>query len=233
MAYTVRAATYRGQRDVQIEWIDYRMKEERPIQLQASKPPVHIVDYRQEERPISILAPMIPNENLQVWCEALSEPVFTGLDRYKLKVPCKILVIWTIPPGPAELHTVLERTMPESVLTFGIDPGLDRPEAFLKRLAGLVKYALKNNQGNLRLSELAAASAHHIRTVSAGIDWLEAHGHISILEQESDELVVQKGQDELSKNARQTAQQLKTLLEETAAYRTYYLKTDINALINL
>ena len=233
MAYTVRAATYRGQRDVQVEWIDYRTIEEQPLQLETSRPPIQVVDCRQEKQPISLLTRLLTLENTQVWCEALSEPPFRGLDRYKLQAPCNVLAIWTIPPGPAELLSVVEKTMPETVYIFGLNPSLDQPEAFLKRLAGLVKYALKTNHGGIKLSELAAASAHHIRTIRAGINWLEAHGHISILEHDGDELIIQKGQNTSTENARQTAQQLKALLDETAAYRAYYLKADKDALINL
>ncbi|OGO61903.1 MAG: hypothetical protein A2029_12830 [Chloroflexi bacterium RBG_19FT_COMBO_47_9] len=233
MAYTVRASNYRGQRDVQVEWIDHRLIEEQPIQMETPRVPPRVFDYRQEENPISLLEPLLKKESLKIWSEALTGLTFPVLDRYKLSTSCKALIVWTIPPGPAELRTILGKTSPEEVYLFGIHPGFDQPETFLKRLAGLIKHTLKTNRGNVRLSELAVASAHRIRTIHAGITWLEAHGHIIVLEQEGDQLVAQQGTNTSSGNARQTALQLKALLDETAAYRSYYLKSDQNALINL
>lgn len=233
MAYTVRATTYRGQRDIQVEWIDHRVIVEQGIRLETARLPITVVDYRDAAHPSTTLRSVLTQENISIWGEVFCEPLIDCLDRYKLKEPCKTLVIWTIPPGPAELHAVLEKTKPESVFLFGINPGIDTPEPFLKRLVGLVKYAIKANHGQLVLSELAAACAHHIRTIRAGINWLEAHGYIMILERDGDELVIQVGQNKPDENARQTALELKALLNETAAYRAYYLKADKNALINL
>ena len=233
MAYSARASTYRGQRDVQIEWVDFRSIEEKPLQLTTTKLPISITDYRHTEQPSRLVATLLDQPDIQVWCEGLAEPSFPALDRYKLATSCKNLVIWTIPPGPAELRTVIEKISPESVYIFDVDPGLDQPEIFLKRLAGLVKYSIKTNLGNLSLSKLAAASSHRIRTVRAGIKWLETHGHICVDEQDGDDLVVHGIHKPPSENARQTAQLLKTLLKETAAYRAYYRKADKNALINL
>ena len=37
LAYSVRASTYRGQRDVQIEWIDYRLAKSQSISIEKSQ----------------------------------------------------------------------------------------------------------------------------------------------------------------------------------------------------
>ena len=233
MAYTVRATTYHGQHDVQVEWVDYRPIKDEPIQLVTPHKPLHIADYRQEINPISLLSPLLKHESIQIWCEAISVPTLVSLNRHKLVTPCKILVVWTIPPGPDELRAVFDKTLPEEIYFLGVNPEMDQPDAFLKRLAGLVKYALAAKRGCIKLSELAAASAHRIRTIQVGISWLEAHGYIIVIKQNGDELVVHEGNKTISENSRQTAQQLKALLAETAAFRDYYLKANTDALINL
>ncbi len=57
------------------------------------------------------------------------------------------LAIWTIPPGSAELRAVIAQVKPQTVYLFAADPGLDALEPFVKRLAGLVKYALSQRGG--------------------------------------------------------------------------------------
>lgn len=233
LAYTVRATTYRGQKDVQVEWIDFRTVGEKPIQLESKRQLIQVVDYRQDTNPIPIIEPLLQIDDNQAWCEGTQLPTIPCLNRYMLSSPCQKLVIMTIPPSPAELRTVIEKVSPEEIILLGINPGLDEPQSFLKRLAGLIKYSISTQNGHIKLSELAAASAHRIRTIQAGIAWLEAHGHISILSQNGENLVIQAGLGTSLINALQTAQQLRTLLDETAAYRAYFLKANPEALINL
>lgn len=233
LAYTVRAATYRGQRDIQVEWIDYRLCDEQPLQLETPPQTIHIFDYRQETDPMSVLQPLFEEGPIQVWCEAYSAQPFSCINRHQLSAACTTLAIWTIPPGPVELRTVIEKTKPEKVYLFGNNPNLDQPEAFLKRLAGLIKYAMIHNDGVVKLSELATASSHRIHTIRAGVKWLESHGYVAVREQDGDKLVIQYGSNLPSENAQITAQQLKALLDETNAFRIYYSTSDPNSLINL
>jgi single-stranded-DNA-specific exonuclease len=161
LAYVVRASNYRGQRDVQVEWVDARPIEEpaiRPEGLPKTfRVSVEIVDYRREPSPRRALERLTARENIQIWSEAEAKTELAGQDRHELK-PSKFLIIWTTPPGPAELRTVLEKVSPTRVYLFGMDPGLDHPETFLKRLAGLTRYALSSNRGRASISSLAAAS---------------------------------------------------------------------------
>jgi single-stranded-DNA-specific exonuclease len=159
LAYVVRASDYRGQRDVQVEWVDAREKAPIPRpKAQISKPKVRVVDYREEANPRGLLEQLRAQEDVQVWSEAGARAGIAGQDRYELG-PSKGLVVWTTPPGPGELQAVLERVSPEMVYLFGINPGLDHPEEFLKRLAGLTKHALNSHQGRAKVSTLAAATA--------------------------------------------------------------------------
>ena len=59
------------------------------------------------------------------------------------------------------------------------EPEGTRLESFQARLAGLVKFALAHKGGQASLDELAAAMAHQVATVEAGLDWLKARGDIS------------------------------------------------------
>jgi single-stranded-DNA-specific exonuclease len=233
LAYAVRASDYRGQRDVQVEWVDARPIEEPrpkgfPKTLRVS---IEIVDCRREPNPRKILERLRAQEDVQVWSEAKAKAEVAGQDRYELS-PSQVLIIWTTPPGPAELQAVLEKVTPTTVYLFGIDPGLDHPEAFLKRLAGLTRHALNSHQGRAKVSTLAAATAQREATIRQGIAWLAARGHLVVLSEDGDEIQLAEGNHVADpKGFQKPLGSLKALLEETVAYRAHFARADKEALI--
>ena len=231
LAYTVRASDYRGLRDVQVEWVDARDKAPPEEKAQIPKR-VQIVDYRQEANPRQVLERVRSQENIQVWSEAGAKAEVAGRDRSELD-RSQVLVIWTTPAGPNELQTVLERVSPGMIYLFGIDPGLDRPEEFLKRLAGLAKHALSANQGRVGISTLAAATAQRDSTVRAGLAWLAARGYLVVHDEENDEVHLTAGSQVISADLPRFAAQLNVLLEETAAYREHFVEMGEEALMKL
>jgi single-stranded-DNA-specific exonuclease len=140
LAYKVRISDYRGQRDIQIEWIEARPVAEATIQVRAV-PRIQITDLRQDPDPL----PTWKARQEQDWIlwregEALKEE--NGVSRYELS-PHATLVIGSIPPGRHELAAALERVQPRHVVLLGLHPGSDLPDIFLKRLAGMIQYALR------------------------------------------------------------------------------------------
>ncbi|MDY6875897.1 MAG: single-stranded-DNA-specific exonuclease RecJ [Chloroflexota bacterium] len=230
LAYVVRASDYRGQRDVQVEWLDARPVEEPAATLCPSVPAIEVVDYRRQPAPRRTLKKLRAQKDVQVWGEAEARAEIAGQDRYELG-PSEVLVIWTTPPGPAELQAVLKKVAPETVYLFGIPPGLDRPEEFLKRLAGLTRHALNSNQGRARISTLAAATAQREATVRTGLAWLEARGHLIVLDADNDEIHLAAGHQTASDDLPRIAAQLQALLEETAAYRAHFARAEKETLI--
>ena len=230
LAYVVRASDYRGQRDVQVEWVDARPMKAPAVELRPEPAAVEVVDYRRVPNPRRLLERLRAQEDVQVWSEAGAKAEVTGQDRYELS-PSEGLVIWTTPPGPSELQAVLDKVSPETVYLFGMDPGLDHPEKFLKRLAGLIKHALNSNQGRANVSALAAATAQREATVRAGIASLAARGHLAVLGEDGDEVHLAAGSQTVSADLSQIAAQLKALLEETAASRAHFARADKESLL--
>jgi hypothetical protein len=138
------------------------------------------------------------------------------------------------------------------VILLGVDPELDQPQRFLVRLAGLVKRALRSEGGRIDLSALAAATAQREETVRAGIAWLAARGDVVVLAdpQAPQELGTTRQELRLAAGEGETAAgrdrhvdrsdadlaravtQLRSLLEETAAYRAYFARADAEVLID-
>lgn len=219
LAYTVRASDYRGQRDVQVVWVDARSA---PASKAPAPPPVTstVVDWRAEPNPRRSLEQLREQGETQVWAEAAHRGQVAGRDRRELG-RAETLLIWTAPPGPAELRDALKKVAPQQVYFVGIDPGLDSPDVFLSRLAGLVKRAVNSHRGKVNISTLAAATAQRAATVRVGLAWLAARGDIEILDRKGNEWqLAAGGEPERGALARLSAQ-LEGLLEETAAYRAH------------
>ena len=146
------------------------------------------------------------------------------------------MAIWTTPPGPAELRLALENVAPQKVMLFSIPPQAESLEAFLQRLVGLVKYALKAAQGRVSVQALAAATAQREGAVRLGLAWLEERGHIRRLESRCAEMVFEAGvalpgdatpgDTKPGEHLGEITALLKSVLDESAAYRRYFLRAD-------
>jgi single-stranded-DNA-specific exonuclease len=236
LAFTLRASDFRGARDIQVEWVDTRLLEE-VIQVAEQARRIEVVDYRHQEHPLAILKQLANEREIQVWCEAEASEKLKAIDinsrgRQELAA-CQALAIWTTPPGPGELQAALEQSVPEVVYLFGVDPETGDQHTFLKRLAGLVIYTLNHRDGQTDLASLAAATAHSQLTVRTGLDWLAARGDVVIVSAEDDRLKLAAGSKVKTDEIERTVEFLKALLEETAAYRTYFHKADKDGLINV
>ena len=230
LAYSVRASTYRGQRDVQIEWLDYRLVDAGKGLELIQKPPIEVIDFRGDIEPLVKINKFQESEQIVVWGESIPHSELSCLDRYSVYVS-DVLAIYTIPPGPNEIHSVLRRVKPEKIYLFGVNPGMDEPGAFLKRLLGLLKYRLRSAQGHTSLSTLAAATSQRISTVKIGLEWLEVHGQIRVISTSEDEIKVGAGTKMNKISTSEVSNHLNTALNESAAFRHYYLNSDKDRLV--
>lgn len=223
LAYSVRASRFRGEPPgILIEWINARETEAEPISL-AAKPQIIVAgDYRQQTQPYT-QAELLRNlrsleSDLLVWCEA-DGPV-EGVSRTGLRA-ASALAVWTAPPGPAEWQMLLDKVMPTRIYLFGVDPGLDIPAVFLKRLSGLVKAAAKRERA-IDLCDLAAAMAHRQAAVRAGLRLLQAEGRITFAEDAAGAVTLKVQAHAGSSALEDARRELIWLLQETAAYRRYW-----------
>ncbi len=248
LAYVARASTYRGVREVQVEWVASRpVWDTGAVVAGAGLAPapaaITVADYRQARAPRQILDDLVSRGDaaqgeVAVWREAGAATNLPGYDRRSLP-RAGTLVIWTIPPGPAELRAALARVRPERVCLFAQDPGVDLASDFIGRLTGLVKHALTAKDGRVDLEALAAATAQRRIVVEIGLAWLEVQGVIHVIERAGDEihlggsrLTMQPPQPPRSFEEKEKATlRLQTAAAETAAYRAFYRSADAAAIV--
>lgn len=230
LAYTARASNFRGQRQIQIEWINARQQEPELVADLAAPKSITVHDFRQHPQPLAKLAQVMKDTGAILWKDGNDDLDFPALDRCQLR-PAQTLIIWSIPPDRAELEKALEIVQAQRMILFGRQTSSDQPGDFLKRLAGMCRFALNHRAGWVSLPALAAAANQRPISIRKGLDWLVAHGDIALQQTESDRLQIIKGgkADPLAQSA--IEKELRLLLSETAAFRSYYLRADPNSLI--
>ncbi|HEY4691727.1 MAG TPA: single-stranded-DNA-specific exonuclease RecJ [Anaerolineae bacterium] len=232
VAFTVKSTDYRGAQALSIEWIDARVIEAVPVEVAA--PTIEVIDWRHVPDVRDRLNEL-RNVHHVIWADGELPQGLPAHRRPDLE-PADVLVIWRAPAGPKELESALEHVSPKRVYLCDADEVDDRSEAFIRRLAGLLKHDLNRREGRVDVPRLAAAAGQRTAAVRKGIEWLAARGQIAILEDEPDVLRLgpadgRVGEDDLQRE--EIELQLKTLLAETAAYRAYYRRCEATTVLGL
>ncbi len=239
LAYTIRPSNYLGRDEVTVEWLAVRSLEPAPAVLVAPVQRYTLYDHRDEPAPEATLRALLALGPILVYGEGEALDGVPLADRLAA-APAEALALWTAPPGPLELAALLERVQPQRVHLFARDPGVDEPAAFLRRLAGLVRYTRAHYAGVLDSAlagRMAAQTAQRTATVWVALRWLAARGHIALVERphlaaEAAAYEIGAGPGTADEQAaRELAEQLRQCLRETAAYRAYAQQADPHVLL--
>jgi len=224
IAYSLRASTFRGERQVSLQFIDYRLVEEKSVEVKSKK--IDVVDLRGNVEQFSLLS-------IQTFAEGNDKKNVNGTDRYGLQ-PSDELALYTTPPGPMETKAIIEWVKPQKIYLVAKNPPAEKTDDFLSRLAGMTKFVIRKKGGETTISELAAATAQHESTVRIGLEWLAAGGHVTVQSAE-DAVSLSTGSGEGNQYVQQELYvAVKGLLEETNAYRKYVTTIkDPKGLVNL
>lgn len=226
IAYSMRASTFRGAKQVTLQFEEFRIVEEVPPELRKRK--IEIVDYRWESD--NLLAQLQEQSpELQIWAEGTDKS--KGKSRFELH-PADEFAIYTSPPSPTELHAALETVRPKKVYLIGVSPVSEKADAFLSRLAGLAKYVINQRGGKVTVGELAVVTGQREGAIRLGLEWLAAGGHISI-QRDDETILLSTGNGELNQYLqRELYLAVKGILEETEAYRAHFQRAEAESLID-
>jgi single-stranded-DNA-specific exonuclease len=227
IAYSLRASTFRGDKQVTLQFEEFRIVQEAPAELRKHK--IEVVDYRVDTT-VSLEKIQEQAPGLQVWAEGADKA--KGISRFDLHLADE-LAIYTAPPSPVELQAALETVRPKKVYLFGIPPLTEKADSFLAHLAGFAKYAINQKGGKVTVGELAVATGQREGAIRLGLEWLAAGGHISI--QRDDETVFLSSENgELNQYLqRELYVAVRGILEETIAYRAHFQRADVESLMAL
>ena len=227
----MRATSFRGQPELQVEWIGYRQLPTPSELVSPPRAPITAVDHRRADHPLGLLSAIQGEGDVQIWAEGPEREKSGGADRFSL-LPAPRLVIWHRPASQSLLAEVLQQTQAEEVFLFAIDPGMDEKTAFTRRLTGLVKFALSAYGGQADLERLAAACAQTIENIEAGLAWMQAQGFIRLGEVNGSQQMLYAGSGLPLADLAEKTEQLARRLAETRAYRNYYTWANPERLLN-
>jgi single-stranded-DNA-specific exonuclease len=227
---TLSQSNYRGQRQINVEWVDFRLSEQG--QQEIAETQFETIDLRAEPYPEKKLEALLEaHPDLQVWAEGQQRDKIPGKPRYAL-TPCNQLVIWTSPPSQNVLEETLRVTRPKQIFVFGLEPGRLTPKALLERLGGLVKYAIRHKSGRTQSSHLAAACSTDLEVIQVGLKLWEAMGQVSV-EEEGDRVRLSQTTALPDQAAVEIYRDiLQNLVGESVAYRKHFAKGGVENLFN-
>jgi single-stranded-DNA-specific exonuclease len=253
LAFHLSLDRWHGQERAQAELVDWRPAEETlqkdVATLIAGR---EVVDWRQEPDLQSCLARLRERygPKAALWAEwGDGTPAVPGVGtRYDLSGKrASILAVVTAPPGPDELRWVLTEVQPQVI--YLLPPvAVEEPTvpAFLERVAGMLRVALRAHEGWVDAVRMSARIGSRRATVVAALRWLEALGKVVLRYERGGlrayepnrqppelELTTNQHDEEEGQRANrqsQAQQVVRSLLEETKAYRRAYAEQPLSAL---
>lgn len=225
LAYSLRTDSWKGQRDLLIEWLDCRAHEGAPLEPHAKQPAYEIEDYRQSLDPRRALAGAREwHPSALVWAEV--DRLDGAVNRLNLRA-CDTLIVWSAPPSAEAWAAALETVKPRRLILFGARNNCENLRPFLQRLAGLAKFSINQRGGLAGLDELAAATNQSERAAQVGLQVLRALGTLDFALMDSGAYRVMPAEAPPSERLPALQKRLDLLLRESRAYRKYWLSMPV------
>jgi hypothetical protein len=139
------------------------------------------------------------------------------------------LAVWTVPGSPADLRALVEQYAPAEVALFGNLPPDPDPDALLRRLVGLLKYAVRAYEGRIEIEQLAADTLQPRAVVEAALEYLAQRGMFA-LDRHAGEVRAVEGSGRPVEGADESAARLKQAFAEAQAFRRFLLGADLERL---
>ncbi len=229
LAYNVRSADYRGQPQVQFEWIAYRQKKADLI-VKTKKPGIINLDYRLTPDVAKALKDVLQNPGVEIWKEGTDESTISGSHRLAIEA-AETLVIWTAPPDLETLRDLVKKSQPRKIYWVMRHPVEHDPARFLRSLGQSVKKELKNGNSEFSLQVLAACTGMTRRSVELGLWWHESYGNFRIKKNSEDTLTISAGSVKDIESLRLAEGKLFQELAEIQAFVNHLKLVDLDEFI--
>lgn len=237
LAYSLRVNTFRGNRQLQLEWMDSQPVGDAGHPAEIRRSPnehtfcaqrcsgaeVQIIDARRLTDEAIVSAQLFRGERQTLlFAEAEWHAKWQGRDRTELE-SAATLVMGTFPPGGEELTQITRQVKPDRVVLIGRDPGLETVDSFLRRLMGILKFHTHQEEKPFSLAKLGAAMASRECSVQLGLQYLSDQGELRLKPAEPGMIRFEWAQLRPSIHVRAAATRLERNLAETAAFRRHLL----------
>lgn len=226
-AYTLGINEYRGERSLQLGYIDCRP---------AERPSVSLVDVESKRLPVyDLRQEAVQPADLPADAFWLAEGSALGAIPFhsRLEAPGaatqKPLVLWSIPPSREVLSWLLETLAPSAVYVVGQETTDDSLDGVLKNVSRMVKYALSQDC-RLPIDRLAARIGATEGVIRHSLRWLEVKHLVQLVEWESGDVVRIAAGDGTALDATEQqilAAELNAQLAEVRAFRRFFKRAKL------
>ena len=226
-AYGLGINEYKGERSLQLGYVDSRAAEVETIEV------VNVAPKRMQVH--DLRAEMVQPADLPADAFWLAEGAALGDVPFhsRLEAPAaaagRPLVVWSVPPAGELLSWLVETLDPTELYLVGQATSEDSLDAVLKNVAGMAKYAL-GRDCRLPIDRLAARIATTEAVIRHSLRWLEVKKLIQLVEWEGGDVVrIAPGDgDALDEIERQILEaELNEQLAEVRAYRRFFKRAKI------
>ncbi len=226
IAYTLEISTYRDQPQIQATLLDLRQSPMAPAYIPVQDK-IELIDFRLDQKPLNRLAEIYSPSSSIIWAENTTPEGYPSKPRSQLS-KTDTLIIWTTPPSRYVLSQAVKSTSPQKIIFLGINPTIKNIGPFLQNLLGLLKFQARSGKplDLIRFSEVLALPEDVIKV---GLEWIHSHGDFDLEE-------ISKGNIEPGPGYNLTDfpiidRMLKHMLREVVAYRDYFNKAHIKAIL--
>jgi single-stranded-DNA-specific exonuclease len=232
LAFSLRENYYKGESNIQLEWIDFQIRDSTQDESRALKS-FQLIDLRSTFDSIETAIKKVPNQNYLIYQEPPASGLENAVGRTGL-FPVDCLILASLPPSLQEIQKIIQITHPKMIILAFEKPAKYSVLTFLKQLSGFIIYAIRNREGVANISELAEAANTREDTIKAGISWLVADGKINIHNREDN--IYTFSFDPLIKNLTVKSDAEKTLIftfQESQAFQNYFYVLSIEEINSL
>jgi single-stranded-DNA-specific exonuclease len=223
LAYHLHSSSYLGEPQIQVEWVGWRQVEAPVIQLIPEQKRAWM-DYRTSLDPAGDLRKIMDGRPVLIWQEGAAPSPFPGVDRYQI-VPVKNLVVWTCPSSWDDLSQAVDAAQPEMIHLFAQPAEPSRPAEILKRLLGLIQYAIQHYDGWIAIEKMAALTALPEPLVTLGVDLILSRAFFRLLARESGRLHFAPGASRPLPESQDLEDGFTRLAAEVTAFRALFRRT--------
>ncbi len=242
LLFSISENIYKGNRSLMIEYLEsYPLDIEADSRRGKDRSEVTYIDWRQEgqgesdaQKLLKLRAFLAEHHDAVVWCEGRSLEGIDTVTRAGL-TPSQILVLCTPPPSREITRLIFDTVKPETVAIAGFTAEKRTSEALLKQVGGIAHYAIRKYDGILELSKAAAVAATTHDVIQIALMWFAARGDLVVTGHQEEGFLTLKAGDDQKYEAEQGEYlaRLKLHLDEIAAYRSYFLRTEPNKLFEV
>jgi hypothetical protein len=230
LAYHLRASSYLGEPQLQVQWAAWRQTAaELSLSLTIDQKRQWF-DLRACGDPAAELKRIAAASQLQVWQEGTNLSPLAGVDRYQI-TQARALVIWTTPAGWEDLSEALVAANPKEIYLFACPAEPSRPAELLKRLLGLIQYAVEKYDGCISVEKMAALTTLPENVVQLGIDLILSRSLFSLSFRKGSQWRFEKGDGSLSCASQDLEEDFIRAVAEINAFRKLFRQAMLEEII--